>query len=60
MAIPNEKRTHWFEQRTRQGQRRRLCNGSVSGTFVTVNDEASKHQVDCSACVKEMKKREIA
>jgi len=50
MASFNEKRTHWFMGRNKWGQRQRLCNGYVSGIFVTNNDPDSKRQVDCTVC----------
>jgi hypothetical protein len=54
MSSPNDKRTHWYENRNKFGQRLRFCNNSPVGIFVTENNNPSKAQVDCTLCVKQL------
>jgi ribosomal protein S27AE len=56
MAMSLDKRTHWYVVRTKLGQRMRFCNNATTGTFVTDNTNASRHQVDCSKCITRMAK----
>ncbi len=60
MATANDKRTHWFIERTPFNQRKRMCNGSVLGTFVTEAVDANRHQVGCTLCLKALAKLDAA
>jgi hypothetical protein len=56
MAMSLDKRTHWYVVRNDFGQRMRFCNSATTGTFVSDNTNASRHQVDCSKCITRMAK----
>jgi hypothetical protein len=55
MAVPNDKRIHWFMGTNKLGQEMRMCNGHVSGRFVPSNKPEHVHDVTCSLCVKILK-----
>ena len=59
MAISYDKRTHWYVARNEFGQRMRYCSNATTGTFVTDNTKTSRHQVDCTKCVKRMNKAAV-
>ena len=50
MPIANDKRAHWFLGTNKHGQPMRLCNGYVTGSFVTHNVPGSEKQVTCTVC----------
>ena len=50
MPAPNNTRTHWFLGTNMHGQQMRLCNGHVTGSFVTKNVSGNETQVTCTAC----------
>ena len=54
MAVPLDKRTHWFVGTNKWGQEMRMCNGYVSGFFVGRNDTEHLKDVDCTACKKHL------